>query len=87
MQTSRCSAFAACELLTPHSQPALLPCKETSLLLHHPLGARRQHDACTLMGNRLAVSDAFATKLGRRGRVRHRQCPRHISHLPYVPGS
>lgn len=40
MQTKRCSAFAACELLTPHTQSALLPCKETSLLLYHPLGAR-----------------------------------------------
>lgn len=69
MQTSRCSAFAACKLLTPHTQSTLLPCKETSLSLRHPLGARRQHDAYTLMGNRLAASNAFATKLGRQGEV------------------
>lgn len=56
-------------LLTPHTQPVLLPCKETSLLLCHPLGARRQHDSCTLMSNALAASDIFATKLERGGQM------------------
>lgn len=69
MQTTRRSAFAACELLAPHTQPVLLPCKETSLLLCHPLGARRQHDSCTLMSNALAASDIFATKLERGGQM------------------
>lgn len=41
MQTIGCSAFAACKLLALHTQSVLLPCKETSLLRHHPLGAGR----------------------------------------------
>lgn len=37
MQTIGCSAFAACKLLTLHTQSVLLPYKETSLLQHQPL--------------------------------------------------
>lgn len=78
-----CLLLAISSLLTPRLCCCLA---RKHSLLHLPSGARRQHNASTLMGSVLAAADPFATKLERQG-LSHRQHPRLMSHLPYIPRS
>lgn len=60
--TIGCSVFAACKLLTLHTQSAAAS-KRNIPFTAPPPRSRKEHDTSTRMGNTLAASGVFITKL------------------------
>lgn len=72
-----------CCLQNPHSS-VLLPCKERALLWHHPLGTGKNMMPPLGWETRWQHLVSLSPNWNGRCWCGH---PRHISHLPYVPGS